>query len=66
MPKRAVAYERDRELEMDLVSDEEMARRMRLVEILRERMAIPPTELDLQLWEEFKEELEKERRPFRS
>lgn len=34
--------------------------------MLREKMATPPTELDQQLWEEFKEELEKERRTFRS
>ena len=68
MPKHATAFidDRERERQMnDLAPPEEMERRREFVAWLRERMAVPATETDLEIWREFVADLEKDRSNFR-
>ncbi|HET9228159.1 MAG TPA: hypothetical protein VFR31_15895 [Thermoanaerobaculia bacterium] len=58
MSKRAVVR---KERELEPASEEEMVKRRRVIEMLREQMAVPPTEEDLELWQEFKASIEKGR-----
>ena len=58
MSKRAVVRKRR---EMEPASEEEMVKRRRFIEMLREQMAVPPTEEELELWQEFKASLERGR-----
>ena len=58
MSKRAVAH---KSRETEPASEEEMAKRRRVIEMLREQMAVPPTKEDLELWQEFKASIEKGR-----
>lgn len=46
---------------MTPASEEEMVKRRRFIEMLREQMAVPPTEEELELWQEFKASLERGR-----
>jgi hypothetical protein len=65
MPKHATAFIGDMERQMnDLAPPEEMERRREFVAWLRERMAVPSTEADLEIWREFVADLEKDRSNF--
>lgn len=46
---------------MEPVSEEEMAKRRRFAEELREQMKRPVTQEDLEIWEEFKASIERGR-----
>lgn len=67
MPKHATKFissaERERQMN-DLAPPEEMERRREFVAWLRERMAVPATEADLEIWREFVADLEKDRSNF--
>lgn len=55
VPKRITVRTRDLEMKADIpVSEESMARRRQIAAMIRERMAIPPTEVERELWEELK------------
>lgn len=58
MPRRAVVH---KAREMEPASEEEMAKRRRVIEMLREQMTVPPTEEDLEIWKEFKAAIERGR-----
>ncbi|MFL6291967.1 MAG: hypothetical protein ACJ759_13820 [Thermoanaerobaculia bacterium] len=60
MSRRAV-IRKERDNVMTPASEEEMVKRRRFIEMLREQMAVPPTEEELELWQEFKASLERGR-----
>ena len=58
MSNRAVVR---KERELEPASEEEMVKRRRLAEELREQMKRPVTKEDLEIWEEFKASIERGR-----
>jgi hypothetical protein len=58
MSKRAVVHKSP---EMEPASEEEMVKRRRLAEELREQMKRPVTKEDLEIWKEFKASIERRR-----
>ena len=60
MSRRAVVGQSREEL-MEPASEEEMVKRRRFAEELREQMNRPVTKEDLEIWEEFKASIERGR-----
>jgi hypothetical protein len=53
--KHLPVYAKDQEPHLEVpVTEESMARRRQIAAIIRERMAVPPTEIERELWEELK------------
>jgi hypothetical protein len=62
MPKRAIAVVEEQNMKTStLATEEAMAKRRILAGHIRNRMAKPATALEQKLWQEFKEEVEKDR-----
>ncbi len=61
MSKRVMAVRIDTPEPVVLVAPDEMAQRNRVASMIQDRMARPATDLDLELWQELKIEIDKQR-----
>lgn len=63
VPKRLPVFDdKDQEPYLEVpVTEESMARRRQIAAMIRERMAIPPTEVERKLWEELKSSIRNRR-----